>query len=274
MCFKKIWNWLYGNGEENNDPLPELTDNSVIIIACGNYPGTANDLSGPPNDFVDFEKKIKSLFPQYIFRKFLNEQSTRQRLLIELRAVVTRMIPGDLLVFIMDTCFSETNTRGPLPDNIIQSRVFHNPKYPEHKRNVNRVLSPNSDGLHYISMSACRDREGAADAWFNGRANGAYTYALLQTIEKGITWSELDYREMEKLLELGFPQVCTIEGPSELINKKIFEGTVYCFYISSHGSHVYDVSGDEPDNQDEGPYLYDGMVLDDEISNILRNIPA
>jgi len=271
MCFKKIADWF-----KPDPPVeqPELTDQSIIHIACGNYPGTVNDLAGPPNDQVDFEKTIGGLFPPFIFRNFLDKQSTRQRFKDELNAVVDRMIPGDLLVFIMDTCFSETNTRAPLPRNMVQGRVFHNPKYPIHQPKINKVLSPDSDGLHYISMSACQDHETAADAWFNGRANGAYHYALLDTVEEGITYREWDELTGQRLRDLGFPQTCTIEGPSELIDREIFKGTVYCIVISSHGSHVYDTSGDEPDAQDEGPYLYDGMILDDDIREILQRIPV
>ena len=192
----------------------------------------------------------------------------------ELRAVVSRMAPGDLLLFIMDTCYSETNTRDVLPSNSIQTRVYHNPEYPVHQKRINKEFSPGSDGLNYIAMSACRARETAADAWFNHRARGAYDYALEQTMQKGITYREWDSLTASKLATLGFPQHCTIEGPDQLIDRYIFEGTVYCFHISSHGSHKYDISRDEPDYQDEGPYLYDGMLLDDNIREVLEGLPS
>jgi len=266
MCWKK----LFGN---NTTVLPDFTDNTVVSIVCGNYPGTANDLAGPPNDQVDFEKAVNKNWPIYTFRQFKDSQATCERFLSELRAVVSRMKSGDLLLFIMDTCFSESNTRVIAPDNVLQNRVYHNPKYPVHKKIVNKVLSP-TEGLNYIAMSACRDHETAADAVFNGRANGAYHFALMQTMKKGITyrqWDELTARELKRL---GFAHVCTIEGPDVLLDRQIFEGTVYCFEISSHGSHTYDESGDEPDQQDEGPYLYDGMIVDDQIADILKDLPV
>lgn len=267
MC----WNKIFGGG--SNNLLPELTDNSIIALICGDYPGTVNDLAGPPNDQVDFKKMLLPAFPQYIFRVFKDSQSTCKRLLDELKAVINRMKLGDLLLFIMDTCYSESNTRDNAPKYLIQkNRVYHNPKYPNHKRIINKILSP-TEGLNYIAMSACRDRQTAADAVFNGHANGAYHKALIKTFKKGITYRQWDELAAKKLKDWGFEQVCTIEGPDELIDRKIFEGTVYCFEISSHGSHVYDESGDEPDRQDEGPYLYDGMVLDDEIGEILKQIP-
>ena len=267
MCFKK---WF---GNNNIAGPPDFTNNTVVSIVCGNYPGTANDLAGPPNDQVDFEKAVLKLWPYYTFRKFKNSQATRERFLSELRSIVSRMKPDDLLLFIMDTCFSESNTRVIAPPNVLQNRVYHNPKFPVHKKIVNKILSPTS-GLNYIAMSACRDHETAADAVFNGRANGAYHFALMQTMKKGITYRQWDELAAKELKRLGFSHVCTIEGPDKLLDRQIFEGTVYCFEISSHGSHVYDESGDEPDQQDEGPYLYDGMINDDQIADILKDLPV
>lgn len=253
------------------DPIP--TNHEVIEIVCGDYPGTVNDLNGPPNDLVDYKDKVSYDFPQYSFRQFKDSQSTVERTLSEIKRVADNMKKGDLLFFIMDNCFSESNTRGVAPLNVLQNRVYKNPKFPKHKKITNKVISPNSDNLNYISMSACLDHETASDAVFNSRANGAYTYALIQTLEKGITYREWDKRTGEKLKELGFDQTCTIEGPTELLDRLVFEGPTYNIYISSHGSHEYDESGDEPDQQDEGPYLYDGFLPDDNIAKILQGIP-
>jgi len=267
MCFKK---WFH-----KPDPVigPNITKNLITEIVCGNYPGTANDLSGPPNDMVDYKDIVSSLFPIYTFRQFKDSQSTTSRFITELENMVNQMEKGDLLFFVMDNCFSESNTRNLLPDNFVQSRVYHNPEYPEHKKIINKVISPDSDNLRYISMSACLDHETAADAVFNGRYNGAYTYCLLKTLKKGITYREWDRLTGIALKQLGFAQTCTIEGPDELLDRKVFEGNVYNMYLSSHGSHAYDDSGDEPDQQDEGPYLYDGFLRDDRIAEILQKLP-
>jgi len=48
---------------------------------------------------------------------------------------------------------------------------------------------------------------------------------------------------------------------------------VLLVWNSSHGTQVYDISGDESDGYDEALYLYDGPVLDDEINEILQDIP-
>lgn len=267
MCLRKLFpNWFK---PEAMEPEPIFSDQNVTTIVCGNYPGTANDLAGPPYDQIDFQNKIKSLWPDVKFRNYKDAESTVERTLAEIRLVVSKMRPGDLLVFIMDNCFSESNTRGT-NFKVLQNRVYHNPNFPDHKKIINKIISAGSDGLNYISMSACQDHETAADAFFE-HPNGAYTYCLLNTIEKGITHKQWDERAGAMLKRLGFQQTCTIEGPDRLIDKKVFEGTVFYIYLSSHGSHYYDNS--EPDKQNEGPYLYNGWLPDDEIAEILNDIP-
>ena len=267
MCWKKISEWF-----KPVDSLPDYTNQTVASIVVGDYPGTANDLDGPPYDQIDFENMVVSQWPQFVFRKFKDSAATTTRFLSELKTIVARMKAGDLLLFIMDTCFSESNTRKIAPKNTLNIRVFHNPKYPKHKSRTNKVLSP-TNGLRYVAMSACLDRETASDAVFDGRPGGAFHYALIKTAEKGITYRQWDYRAGLLLKQLGFEQHCTIEGPDDLIDRKIFEGTVYVIEISSHGSHYYDENGDEPDRQDEGPYLYDGFLLDDKIAEVLKDLP-
>jgi len=50
-------------------------------------------------------------------------------------------------------------------------------------------------------------------------------------------------------------------------------GDVLLVHYSGHGTQVYDKSGDEKDGYDEALYLYDGVVIDDDIGSYLKNIP-
>jgi hypothetical protein len=270
MC-KKWWYNLWHKPPVVPEPEPEYSEQNVSTIVVGNYPGTANDLAGPPYDQKDYQNKVNSIWPAVKFRNFKDSESTIERTLTEIRNVVDRMKPDDLFFFIMDNCFSESNTRGLSNFRTLQNRVFHNPQYPQHKRIINKVISAGSDKLNYISMSACLDHETAADAYFD-HPNGAYTYCLIQTLEKGITYRQWDQLAGAMLKKLGFDQTCTIEGPDRLLDRRVFEGTVYNIYISSHGSHEY--SDSEPDMQNEGPYMYDGFLPDDRIQEILQKIPV
>jgi len=48
-------------------------------------------------------------------------------------------------------------------------------------------------------------------------------------------------------------------------------GDVVVFTYSGHGTQVMDTSGDEQDGYDEALYVYDGSLIDDELSSILKN---
>jgi hypothetical protein len=261
MCFKKIIEWF----KQDAMGRPDYTKNTIVPIIVGNYPGTANDLAGPPYDQVDFQEKILSLWPHYIFRTFIDSEATAGAFLNELQTGVSLIEEGDLLLFINDNCFSESNTKCLNSPKILGSRFFNNPNLPLKTKIKSRALR---QANNYLSMSACLDHETAADAEFE-HPNGAYHYALIKTLEKGITYQQWHERAFLLLKQMGFQQSCTLEGPFDLRNRIVFEGNVICYETSSHGSYTYDKDGDELDGQDEGPYLYDRMVLDDEINSII-----
>jgi len=50
-------------------------------------------------------------------------------------------------------------------------------------------------------------------------------------------------------------------------------GDVLLVHYSGHGTQVKDLHGDESDGYDEALYLYNGIVIDDDIGDSLRNIP-
>jgi len=259
MCFKK----------KPVEPIPDYTKNTIASIVKGDYPGNVNDLAGPPNDQEDLQNAVLSKWPVYKFRNFKNWDSTAKKLLSELTNLVSRIEPGDLFLTINDNCFSESNTKALNSPKILGRRVYIPENLPRRKIVRSKALSSASK---YLAMSACLDHESASDAEFNGRANGAYTYCLIKTMEKGITYLQWHQKALAKLKQLGFDQTCTIEGPIELQNKVIFEDNVSVLYLSSHGSYTYDSSKDESDGQDEGPYL-DRLIVDDEINAIIATNP-
>lgn len=66
-----------------------------------------------------------------------------------------------------------------------------------------------------VLLSGCKDEEYSYDAWFNGRANGAFTYAALQTLKDlPETASYRDWhRETRKLLpHVNYPQTPQLSG--------------------------------------------------------------
>ena len=262
MCWKTIVGWFK---PDPIVPVTEFTKNTIVSVAVGDYQGSANDLDGPPFDQVDFKEKILALWPHYSFREYLNSQGTAVNFLEDLETGVSLIEEGDLLLFINDNCFSTTNTKGKHSPNILGHRFHPNPDLPRRKIIRSKAMSK---AVNYLAMSACLENETAADAQFE-HPNGAYTYALLKTLKKGITYYEWHMAALAFLKAQGFRQTCTLEGPVTLQNKLVFEGNVYCYYLSSHGTYTYDKDGDETDGQDEGPYLFDNMILDDTINSII-----
>lgn len=51
------------------------------------------------------------------------------------------------------------------------------------------------------------------------------------------------------------------------------QGDVFAFTYSGHGTSVYDENGDEMDGYDEALYVYDGILLDDELQEIFALTP-
>ncbi len=245
--------------------MPEFTKNTIVATVVGDYPGTANDLAGPPYDLKDFQARILKSWPYYTFRNYLNEKGTAVNFLGDLEKGVSLIGPDDLLLFINDNCYAASNTKGHNSPDILGYRYHPNPVLPPRSIVRSRALFK---AHRYLAMSASLSTEPAADARFD-HPNGAYTYALLQTLEVGITYLEWHQRATTLLRKLGFKQTPVIEGPIELASRKVFEGNVTCFYNSCHGSYTYDKDGDEGDGQDEGPYFYDRLVIDDEINAII-----
>jgi hypothetical protein len=63
-----------------------------------------------------------------------------------------------------------------------------------------------------------------------------------------------------------------LESWEEAITESI-SGDMIVFHYSGHGTQVKDKSGDETDGYDEALYLYDGVLIDDEINEVLQKIP-
>lgn len=252
--------------KKKEDQIPAFTKNTGVEIVCGNYPGTVNDLAGPPYDMDDVKNKILSYWPHYSFRAFKDTQATTERLLGDLQEGVNRIEFGDLLLFINDNCFSESNTKNFNSPKILGHRYCKVQLPPREK------IKSATKANNYLAMSACLDHETASDAQFE-HPNGAYTYCLLKTLRPGITYLQWHEETKALLKELGFRQTPTIEGPANLQNRLVFEGNVTLFYLSSHGTTDEDLNGDEADKKDEGPYLYNGFVSDDQINAIIATNP-
>ena len=151
-----------------------------------------------------------------------------------LRASFDRLPKGAGLTVIMDCCHSGTNTRAILPpDAPVKERYLPSPwglaevesgrslprrvttelrKSSRGKRKSSDVVDAN---LPEVLITGCRDTQTSADAFINGRYNGALTFALVEAIRatKGrLTFRELHDRAGGVLKTRKFDQVPQLEG--------------------------------------------------------------
>jgi hypothetical protein len=145
---------------------------------------------------------------------------------------------------IMDCCHSGTNTRAVLPpDAPVIQRYLPSPwglKAAESGRSLPRKVSSElrrskrsarktkdvvKAELPEVLITGCRDTQTSADAFINGRYNGALTFALVQAIRKGkgkLTYRELHDRAAAVLKTRKFDQVPQLEGRSDRFDQPLF----------------------------------------------------
>lgn len=94
-----------------------------------------------------------------------------------------------------------------------------------------------------------------------------------------------DQRDVIKTLDLLYPGFMIRPYANAMVTKTRFitevtnaiknsaAGDFLLIHYSGHGTQTYDKHGDEEDGYDEALYLYDGMVIDDDIKEALMTIP-
>lgn len=250
MCFKKLF------GKPDPEPI-EGSKRILLTFGRNKYSG-GNSLNGCVNDSNNLANKVKGLFSDFAIRKFLDYDVTAKTYLKELEEAISVLSPDATILILADSCFSETSTRGMK----IKNR-FLDPGIPACKSKPKGIIT------NHILMSGCGEHSTSADAYINGQYQGAFTFAAIRTLKKGITYLEW-FNEIKNLLnELSFEQVPTIDGPDYLLNRIVFEDQTLTVHNSSHGSYTYDKNGDEVDGQDEG-YYFDRLLVDDEIGTVLN----
>jgi hypothetical protein len=76
-----------------------------------------------------------------------------------------------------------------------------------------------------LLVTGCRDTQTSADAFINGRFNGALTFALVQAIRKArgkLTYREWHDRAAGELKKRKFEQVPQLEGMAKRFDEPLF----------------------------------------------------
>ena len=86
---------------------PPFTNRTLVGVVVGDYPGTQNDLNGPPEDIKDLRAKVASIWDDITIREFKDREATASRFLSELREAVSRVGETGMLFILMDNCHAE-----------------------------------------------------------------------------------------------------------------------------------------------------------------------
>ena len=160
----------------------------------------------------------------------------------ELYEIFSERKRGARIIFISDSCHSGTVARAArlMPGTEDDSWNFQKIRFlaPEfyikkdeallrRALQVEKVKSRGKIRAASVLLSGCKDEEYSYDAWFNGRPNGAFTYAALQThknLPKAATYRDW-YWEIRKILpHVRYPQTPQLSGSWQQRNKwRVFE---------------------------------------------------
>ena len=153
----------------------------------------------------------------------------------ELHSILNTRQPNVRLVVISDSCHSGTITRFAQITTPPTARTGDAPQ------RLVRFLAPStfrtdipsrlsSDQWHRgdppgqreaLLMSACQDTEYAADAWFNGRPNGAFTFVALRELERlsrQATYQDWYKRIRQSLPSQQYPQTPNLFGSDAMMS--------------------------------------------------------
>lgn len=158
-----------------------------------------------------------------------------------LRAILDQLPKGVKMEIILDSCHSGTGTRDllldPLTVNgqgiVIKNRFLRPPvdiecRFQGEEDKMKSVRSFRTDQeiiLNHVLWAACKDNQTSADAWIDGRYNGAFSYYFCKHVRESrgiITREELHSRIAESLTHNNYSQSPQLECKNNLKSGKIF----------------------------------------------------
>ena len=125
---------------------------------------------------------------------------------------------GATVVMMLDCCYSGTITRKVTKDGI---RFLPIDGQPEPGKKVKSRVAVR-DTMKWITFSGSSSEQTSADAYINGRYNGAFTYFFLKYLSDNITYTQWHQYVKDALANSRFSQVPQLEGPFAMINSLVF----------------------------------------------------
>lgn len=119
---------------------------------------------------------------------------------------------GVEVLILLDCCFSGTATRNTKSKSKF-IKLFDVEPHVSKRKSI--IKNPE---MNWVVISGCSENQTSADAFINGRFEGAFTHYLLETWKKGMTIKEVFKALRNKLPNSRYTQIPTIEGKKELFN--------------------------------------------------------
>jgi metacaspase-1 len=186
---------------ELNNSIAVLRPSDILFLHYSGHGTQISDSSGDESD--GYDEAI------YLYDKPVVDDDIREAL--------TKIPDGAMVMLAFDSCFSGTITRELKEKHKIKFMAytkkpimgFKNKKMTESEKN-------------YICFSGCGEEQTSADAYIDGRYNGAFTYFFLKAFKPGITYQEWIDNIHRYLPGNGYDQAPELEGDKSLFNKIIF----------------------------------------------------
>lgn len=140
----------------------------------------------------------------------------------DIRGMLEGIPEGATVILIFDCCYSGTITRSVALKKE-KNRFYPSPvgkKSTGSLKIKNRFAKGND--MRWITFSGSGEHQTSADAYINGRYNGAFTYFLLKLLKPGITYKQWAGYVSEAFEGSRFEQRPQIEGPEGLLNNIVF----------------------------------------------------
>jgi hypothetical protein len=116
-----------------------------------------------------------------------------------------------------DSCFSAGMAKTFGNPNMVKSKFHQMPGTPYMTKKSKTIAKATSK---WAIFSGCGEGQTSADAWFNNRANGAYTYFALKSFGPGVSLQEKIININKYLPSKEFDQIPELLGDSSLFNYK------------------------------------------------------
>lgn len=197
--------WLTGSGDSN-----------LILY----YSGHGTRVSDSNNDETD--RLDEALCPHDVYdeRTVITDDT--------IASYISRLPSTARFQFVADCCHSGSIDRQfPLSNPHYRRAKFlvlPDSKIKRGAKPIRRTRELAAGSAQRLLLSGCRDDQTSADAWFNGRANGALSYFFLSVLRlhKRATWRHVHSRAISLLARNGYDQIPQLSGPGAMLAAPVF----------------------------------------------------